>query len=86
MKPTTDECIDRVIDYLRQTAAPQGVSLPSETESLFESGVLDSFGLLEFVGFIEGELNIQIPDADLLAGNFETVAKIKAYLGDRIGA
>jgi acyl carrier protein len=86
VKPTTDECIDRVIDYLRQTAEPQGVSLPSETESLFESGILDSFGLLEFVGFIEGELNIQIPDADLLAGNFETVAKIKAYLGDRIGA
>lgn len=85
MKPTIGESVDRVIDYLRQTAEPHGVSLPSETESLFKSGVLDSFGLLEFVGFIEGELNIQIPDADLLAGNFETVAKIRAYLGNRLG-
>jgi acyl carrier protein len=85
VKPTTAGSMERVSSYLQQMAEAQGVPLPSETESLFDAGVLDSFGLLEFVGFIEGELNIQIPDDDLVAGNFTTIAKIRAYLRDRIG-
>jgi acyl carrier protein len=85
VKPTTADCIERVTGYLRQMAEAQGVPLPSETESLFEAGVLDSFGLLEFVGFIEGEIYIHIPDDHLLAGNFETIAKIRGYIRDRIG-
>lgn len=84
MKPTTTGHVERVIGYLQQSAAAQGVALPSETESLFESGVLDSFGLLEFVGFIEEELHIQLPAEDLLAGTFETIAKVKAYISDRV--
>lgn len=84
MNPATANCIDRVIGYLHQIAAAQGVNPPGETESLFEAGIIDSFGLLEFVGFIEEELHIDIPDEDLLAGNFETLAKVKAYFSDRI--
>ncbi len=85
MKSTSARSLDRVTCYLQQMAETQGLTLPAETDSLFAAGVLDSFGLLEFVGFIEGELNVQIPDEDLLAGNFETVAKIRAYLCSRIG-
>ncbi len=84
MNPVTANCIDRVIGYLHQIAAAQGVNLPGETESLFEAGIIDSFGLLEFVGFIEEDLNIQIPDEDLLAGNFETIGKITTYVSGRV--
>ena len=84
MKPKTTSHIERAIGYLQQMAAAQGGALPSETKSLFESGVLDSFGLLEFVGFIEEELHMQIPAEDLLAGNFETIAKVRAYISDHM--
>ncbi len=84
MKPATAGPIELLIGYLEQMAASQRLTLPSETESLFEAGIIDSFGLLEFVGFIEEELHIDIPDEDLLAGNFETLAKVKAYFSDRI--
>lgn len=84
-QPTTDGHMERVVGYLQQIARDQGVNLPPETESLFETGVLDSFGLLDFVVFIEEELSIQIPDEDLVEGNFHTIANIRAYLGDRIG-
>lgn len=86
MKPTAADSIERVTGYLQHMAEAQGVSFPSETESLFRAGVLDSFGLLEFIGFLEGELNLEIPDADLLAGNFETLATIRGYLRERTGA
>ncbi len=86
-KSTTDGHMDRVIAYLHQIAVEQGVSMPAnETDSLFEAGVLDSFGLLDFVVFLENEINLQIPDEDLMAGNFDTIARIKAYIGERLGA
>lgn len=86
MKPGSDGYKERVNNYLRERAAAQGMYLPGETASLFEAGVMDSFGLLEFVGFIEEELGIEIPDEDLLAGNFETIAKVNEYIKGRVEA
>jgi acyl carrier protein len=77
--------MERVVELLRQTADAQGVTLPSETESLIDAGVLDSFGLLEFLTTIEQEFNIAIPDDDLVPTNFDTIAKIRAYLDGRLG-
>lgn len=84
MNPTTTSYIERIMGYLQQTAEARDVTLPSETESLFTSDVLDSFGLVEFVAFIESELDIQIPDDDLIAGKFETIAKLREYIRERM--
>jgi acyl carrier protein len=54
----------RVVELFRETADVQGVGLPSERQSLFDAGVLDSFGLLEFLTAVEKDLNIRIPDED----------------------
>jgi len=75
--------MERVVAYLRETAEVQGVTLPPETESLIEAGVLDSFGVLEFVTMIEQEMNIKIPEDDLVPSNFETIAKINEYVNGR---
>lgn len=86
MSSGADGHMEQVMDYLRRMAEAQQVSLPSETESLFKAGVLDSFGLLDFVTFLEQELNLQIPDEDLIADNFTSIAKIKAYIQGRMGS
>ena len=77
--------MERVFALLREIADVQGVVLPSETESLFDAGVLDSFGLLEFLTAVEKELDVKIPDEDLTPSNFDTIAKIRSYLIGRIG-
>jgi len=77
--------MERIVGYLRKIAEGEGVPLPSETESLIESGVLDSFGLLEFVSVIEEASNMKIPDDDLVPANFETIAKIRSYINGRLG-
>lgn len=48
--------------------------------SLFDSGVMDSFDLVDFVADLEKEFNIEVPDSDLHPSKFETLAKISAYL------
>ena len=77
--------MERVTELLRDIADVQGVPLPSETESLFDAGVLDSFGLLEFLTALEKEMDVEIPDEDLVPSNFDTIAKIRSYLTGRIG-
>jgi D-alanine--poly(phosphoribitol) ligase subunit 2 len=56
---------------------------PAAEESLFESGVLDSFALPELVSAIEEEFGISIPDADLNPRKFESLDRISDYIAAR---
>ena len=49
-------------------------------ESLFESGVLDSFALTDMVSALEREFSIRIPDSDLTPRKFDSIARIEAYI------
>ena len=56
---------------------------PEVDESLFDSGVLDSFALADLVSAIEKEFHISIPDSDLSPKKFESIARIERYLDSR---
>ena len=56
---------------------------PSPEESLFESGLLDSFTLTDLVTALESEFSIRIPDSDLTPRKFDSVARIEAYVQSR---
>jgi len=54
---------------------------PSFEERLFDSGILDSFGLPDLVAALESRFGLRIPDADLLPANFASIQAIDAYIG-----
>jgi acyl carrier protein len=55
--------------------------IPSDDEeSLFESGLLDSFALPDLVSALEQEFSIKVPDRDLNPRKFDSIARIEAYL------
>ena len=56
-----------------------------EQESLFESGLLDSFALPDLVSAIETEFAVKVPDADLNPRKFDSIARMDAYLADHSG-
>jgi acyl carrier protein len=58
--------------------------VPDPEQSLFESGILDSFALTDFVAALESEFALQIPDSDLDPRKFESVARIDDYLNTRL--
>jgi acyl carrier protein len=69
---------NKVVDILRRVA---GKPIdPSPGESLFESGLLDSFTLTDLVGELEREFAIRIPDSDLTPRKFDTVERIETYV------
>ncbi|WP_263382570.1 phosphopantetheine-binding protein [Granulicella arctica] len=53
---------------------------PKDDESLFTSGMLDSFALTDFVVGLEKEFSVKIPDGDMTARKFDTVLKVEEYL------
>jgi acyl carrier protein len=56
---------------------------PDADESLFDSGLLDSFVLPQVVSALEEAFHIRIPDADLNPRHFESLARIEAYVTSR---
>ena len=68
----------RILKVLRQVTSKE-IS-PGVDESLFVSGLLDSFALTDFVSALEEEFGISIPDSDLSARKFDTINKVSAYL------
>ena len=57
---------------------------PGADESLFTSGLLDSFALTDFVSGLEEEFGVTIPDSDLSARKFDSISKVDSYLAQKV--
>jgi len=71
----------RIVDVVRRVAGKPVEFSPDE--SLFESGLLDSFTLPDLVAALESEFSVRIPDSDLNPRKFDSVMRIQAYLAGR---
>ena len=67
-----------LIEEVSGKPAPEDVD-----ESLFESGLLDSFALPDLVSAIEKSFSIKVPDADLNPRKFDSISRIDTYLSAR---
>ena len=68
----------RILNIVRQVAG-KPVD-PTPEESLFESGLFDSFSLTDLVSALEAEFKISVPDSDLNPRKFDSIQRIQAYL------
>ena len=53
-------------------------------QSLVEAGVIDSTGVLQLVGFVEEEFDLQIPLDDLVPENFDSIANVTRYVSSKL--
>jgi acyl carrier protein len=58
-------------------AQKQGIS---EGDSLIQSGIIDSLGVLEMVNYLIESLDIEISEDDLMPENFESVEAIARFV------
>jgi acyl carrier protein len=73
--PDTLERLRTVVEKIAARPVPADAG-----ESLFESGLLDSFLLPDLIGAIEEEFSIKIPDSDLTPRKFDSLSRMEAYL------
>ena len=55
-------------------------------DSLLETGVIDSVGVLELIEHLEATYELQIPDEDVLPENLDSVGAIAGYVSTRLAA
>lgn len=69
---------DELIAHLRDD---QNIDDPiSPDTELFSSGLLDSVSMVGLITFIEERSGATIPPADVTLENFDTIARIVAYV------
>jgi acyl carrier protein len=68
----------KVVEMVKMIAKTDIEPLPDQ--SLVDSGLLDSFELLDLVGEIQKVFEINIPDSELQPANFDSISRIELYL------
>lgn len=52
----------------------------SDTDSLMESGTMDSTGVLELIMFLEETFGVKVADHEMVPANLDSVVNIVAYV------
>lgn len=78
--------IDRIKRFisseLLSNAAP---AMLGDKDALIESGIIDSFGIMTVIAFIEKEFGIQLESHELVPDNFENVVAIAGLVDKKLG-
>ena len=83
---TSDHNIEKILhDYICEHYLPHNNnSNLTFDKHLFQSGIIDSAGLISFLCFIENEFSITIPDEDLLPDKFSTIDSMASYIKTKL--
>ena len=57
----------------------------ANSDSLLETRVIDSTGVLELLQFVEDSWGNHVDDADLTPENFDSIAQVAAYVRRKLG-
>ena len=75
---------DTIRDYIEEFVL-YGDKLESDDASLVASGMIDSTGAMELVGFVEDTYGIEIPNNEIGPENLDTVNLIVALVERHLG-
>lgn len=53
-------------------------------ESFLERGIIDSTGILELIGFLEDEFEIEVEDEEMVPENLDSVKRVADYLARKL--
>lgn len=82
--PTLDQ---RVRDFLNDSFLfGRGTDDLASDDSLVESGVIDSTGVLELVGFLEESFHIRVEDDELVPQNLDSINRIVRFIESKRSA
>ncbi len=57
----------------------------TDTASLIDSGIIDSFGIMTLLGYLEEDFSIQISGDDLIPENFASIETISEFISKKSG-
>ena len=78
---TYDAVATKIRAYLSQNFlfSDQGFEYEDDA-SFLEMGIIDSFGFLELLHWVEHEFSISVADDELVPDNFDSVRKLSSFI------
>lgn len=72
---------ERIRKYVAESFlfSSNGYGYPDDA-SFLEEGIVDSTGVLELVMFVEEQFGVTVVDVEIVADNFDSVARLAAYV------
>jgi len=86
-RATDGQMDEKIRQYLAETLLIEfgdAAGATSEDENLFESGLIDSFGFVQLVAFLEKSFDIKISDDEVLSDALSTYAKIRSFVETKV--
>jgi len=81
---TREEISTTTRDFIKRNFIYDDKKSLGEEESLMGSGVVDSTGILELIAFLEETFGLKLRDDELVADNFDSLAKISAFVAGKV--
>jgi acyl carrier protein len=78
---TNSAVASKIRDYLSQNFlfSDDGFHY-GDDESFLEVGIVDSFGIVELLQFVEDVFSISVDDRELVPDNFDSVCKLSTFI------
>lgn len=74
----------KVQQFIRKNFMFDDKQTLGDDQSLLNSGVVDSTGILELISFLEESCQVKFNDSDLVADNFDSVNKISIFITQKL--
>jgi len=75
---------DLIITFIRENfITARNLKEIKIDESLLDSGIIDSTGILELIMFLEEKFNITIEDDELTPENLDTIQNLVSFLSSK---
>ncbi|MEZ4405539.1 MAG: acyl carrier protein [Polyangiales bacterium] len=71
----------KVREYVLSNFPVADPSVVTDQVSLMDVGIVDSTGLMEVFEWLRDEFGIEVQDAEMVPDNFDSIARIAAYIG-----
>lgn len=82
-----DTTQSRISAFILDTFPPAGDEADyAPTQSLLDTGVIDSIGVLTVVTWLEQEFGITVDDEDVVPENLDSIASLTAYVDGKLAA
>ena len=62
----------------------QADKIVDASQSFLESGIIDSTGVLELIGFLESQYGISIGDHELVPANLDSIERVAAFIENKL--
>jgi len=75
------ELRNRIRDYIIESFLfGDAEPLATDHQSLLDSGIVDSTGMMALVAFLEGDLGLSIDDEELVPENLDSIDNLVAFV------